>query len=41
LSAIDATKKIAIIKEVRELTKLGLKEVKIFLGNRKSNKMCE
>jgi len=28
LSAIDATKKIAIIKEVREITKLGLKEAK-------------
>jgi len=28
LAAIDATKKIAIIKEVREITKLGLKEAK-------------
>jgi len=28
LAAVDATKKIAIIKEIREITKLGLKEAK-------------
>ena len=33
LTAFDATKKIGIIKEVRTLTSLGLKEVNLFFNN--------